>query len=74
MSDCYIRNFNFEPLMTLHVRIQTLLRVRIMLKYSSKKSSKNGLQFEFLLICFDSFTRKVLLASGIKFFHTGIGL
>ena len=60
--------------MTLHVRIQTLLRVGFMRQYSSKKSSKKGLQFEFLLICFDSFTRRVLLASGIKFFHSGIGL
>ena len=60
--------------MTLHVRIQTLLRVGIMRQYSSKKSSSKGLQFEFLLICFDSFTRRVLLASVIKFFHSGIRL
>ena len=33
MSDCYIRNFNFGPMLTLHVRIHTLLRVEIMLKF-----------------------------------------
>ena len=60
--------------MTLNERF-SLLRVGIMLSIlKSKKSSKKGLQFEFLLICFDSFTMKVLLASGIKFFHTSIGL
>ena len=61
MSDCNIGNFNFEPLLTLHARIQTLLRVDIMLQSSSKKikrvshDTRKGLQFEFALICFNSF-------------------
>ena len=29
-ADCYIRNFNFEPMLTLHARIHTLLCVDIM--------------------------------------------
>ena len=59
MSDCYIRNFKSEPLLTLHARIHILPLVDIMLQYlSKKKSSKNvkqvsqdtrkGLRFKFL--------------------------
>ena len=61
MSHCNIGNFNFEPLLTLHAPIQTLLRVGIMLQSSSKNikrvshDTRKGLQFEFVLICFNSF-------------------
>ena len=70
ISDCYIRKFSFEPLLTLHVHIQALLRVDVMLQYASKKikcvslDTRKGLQFEFL------FGMKVLIGSVIKFFHT----
>ena len=37
MSDCYIRNFKSEPLLTLHARIHILPLVDIMLQYLSKK-------------------------------------
>ena len=75
ISDCYIRKFSFEPLLTLHAHIQALLRVHIMLQYSSKKikrvshDTRKGLQFEFLLNCFNNFKMKVLIGSVIKFFH-----
>ena len=61
MSHCNIGNFNFEPLLTLHAPIQTLLPVGIMLHSSSKNiksvshDTRKGLQFEFVLICFNSF-------------------
>ena len=76
ISDCYVRKFSFEPLLTLHVHIQALLRVDVMLQYASKKikcvslDTRKGLQFEFLLNCFNSFKMKVLIGSVIKFFHT----
>ena len=76
ISDCYIRKFSFEPLLTLHVHIQALLRVDVMLQYASKKikcvslDTRKGLQFEFLSNCFNSFKMKVLIGSVIKFFHT----
>ena len=38
MSECYIRNFKFEPApLTLHARIHILPRVDIMLQYLSTK-------------------------------------
>ena len=37
MSDCYIRNFKFEPLLTLYARIHILPLVDIMVQYLSKK-------------------------------------
>ena len=76
MSHCYIRKFSFELLLTLHVHIQALLRVDVTLQYASKKikcvslDTRKGLQFEFLLNCFNSFKMKVLIGSVIKFFHT----
>lgn len=39
MSDCYIRNFKFEPLLTLYARIHILPLVDIMVQYLSKKNS-----------------------------------
>ena len=74
MSDCNIGNFNFEPLLTLHGRIQTLLRVGIMLQSSSKKirrvslDTRKGVQFEFVLICFNSFKWKCFLGLSLKSF------
>ena len=32
-SDCYIRNFNFEPMLTSHARSHTLLREDIMIQF-----------------------------------------
>ena len=40
MSDCYIRNFKSELLLTLHARIHILPLVDIMLQYLSKKKIK----------------------------------
>ena len=40
MSDCYIRNFKSEPLLTLHARIHILPLVDIMLQYLSKKKNQ----------------------------------
>ena len=46
MSDCNIRNFKSEPLLTLHARIHILPLVDIMLQYlSKKKSSKKSSRF-----------------------------
>lgn len=74
MSHCNIGNFNFEPLLTLHAPIQTLLRVGIMLHSSSKNikrvshDTRKGLQFEFVLICFNSFKWKCYLGLPLKSF------
>ena len=38
MSECYIRNFKFEPVLTLHARIHFLSRVDITLQYLILKS------------------------------------
>ena len=43
ISECYIRNFKFEPArLTLHARIHILPRVDIMLQYPSKKNQVNS--------------------------------
>ena len=74
MSHCNIGNFNYEPLLTLHAPIQTLLRVGIMLQSSSKNikrvshDTRKGLQFEFVLICFNSFKWKCCLGLPLKSF------